>query len=179
MTKCAFLILWAMNLILLHQQRSIADSCLTKMKDTIIVKNKGQLYVSTSFKQLTNHHNDNGFNLNLSTKLNLSRTKTGNSSRSKQELNSELSFTKYIDSIIVVYDDEIEYTGNWEYQSLSILNTINLKIKSQFTNSYNYKYQSNGFNKVLSKKLFSPTLFSLGTGFNFKFDTFKIGRAHV
>ncbi len=159
-------------IILLSYQVTAMDSI-----DSVFIKNPDssktiksrQLYLSTNFQQIINFHNENNLNLDITARYNLSRTKTAYLYKTRQEINLELSFTKYIDSILEVRDDEIEIKSNWEFSNLKIVNAINIDVKSQLTNSYEYTFTKNEFIKVLSKQTFFPAILSIGTGFNFKF----------
>jgi len=158
-----------LNLILFPKNKNEKDSCNQSSVDSIESKMSGQLYITSKFKQFINFDYNNNLEYDISAKLNMTRIRNGNLQRSKQELISELSFTRYIDSITVVDEDLIEFTSNWEFRFKSILNTLNLKIKSQFTNAYEYVYFRNTFTKVLAKELFFPVSVSIGTGFNYTF----------
>ncbi len=170
MIKCSILLFILLNMILFQKDKFEIDSCTNPLTDSVKIKKNGQIYVTSKFRQISNYLDDTGQQFDLSIKLNLTRLKSNRWQRSQQELNSELSFTKYLDSITIVDEDMIDFNSNWEFKFKSLLNTINLKIKSQFTNSYEYIYRNNSFNKVLAKEFFFPITISIGTGFNFSFD---------
>lgn len=160
-------------LILLHLATYSAfgqgDTISISKIDSCKISKSGQFYFASNFQQLVNFHNDNNFNLDITTRASLARNKSTRSYRSKQETNIELSFTKYIDSIIDVRDDEIELKGNWEFQFINVVNSININIKTQMTNAYEYTFLKDEFIKVLSKQPLLPIIFNIGTGFNFDF----------
>ena len=170
MIKCSILRFLIINMILFQKVKYETDSCNQLMKDSIKSEKNGQLYITSKFKQISNYHYDTGLEYDFSIKLNLARIRYGKLQRSKQELISELSFTKYVDSITEVNEDMLEFTGNWEFKMKSVLNTLQLKISTQFTNSYEYVYFNNSFNKVLAKELLFPVTVSLGTGLNYTFE---------
>lgn len=170
MIKCSILLFALLNMILFRNVNNEKDSCSQFIQDSITTKKSGQLFITSKFKQIINYHDDTGLDFDFSIKLNLIRVRNGKFQQSKQELISELSFTKYVDSITEVNEDMIEFTSNWEFRAKSVLNTIHLKIVSQFTNSYEYIYSNNSFNKILAKEFLFPVTVSLGVGLNYTFE---------
>lgn len=144
------------------------DSTMHSKSDSEKVINSRQLYIAANFQQLINFKNNNNLNFDISTRYNQNRNKTGPLHKTRQELNVELSFTKYVDSIIEIRDDAIEMKSNWEFHSLKVVNALNLELRSQFTNSYEYTFTKNELIKALSKETLFPAVICLGTGFNFK-----------
>lgn len=145
------------------------DTASTIKKDSTKIINTRSFYLATNFQQLINFHNTNNFNLDITSRVNLTRNKSVSNYRSKQEANIELSFTKYIDSIVEISDDVLELRSNWDFQFKDVKNAININIKSQMTNSYDYIFIQNELMTVLSKQPLFPAIFNLGTGFNFTF----------
>lgn len=153
---------------------AIPDTLSAFTSDSLKATKSGQLYLATNFRQLQNFHNDNNYNLNFIGKLNLNRDKISSIYKSKQEFIADIALTQYIDSVLEVEQDEIEFNTNWDFVQRSWLSTININIKSQLTNSTEYVFIKNEFIKVPAKLSFIPFIISLGTGFNYNLDN-KIG----
>jgi hypothetical protein len=144
------------------------DTTSISKQDSTKTIHSRSVYIATNFQQLINYRDDTNFSFDLTSRINLHRNKSALAYRSKQELNIELSFTKFIDSIVDVREDEMEIKSNWEFRIRNYLNSINFSIKTQMTNDYDYTFIKGDFLKLLSKQPFLPAIFNLGTGFNLK-----------
>ncbi|MFZ7114894.1 MAG: hypothetical protein ACO1G9_05905 [Bacteroidota bacterium] len=168
MNRCVYSFLISILLPCYSFAWNTVDSTMNSKSDSEKVINSRQLYIAANFQQLINFKNNNNLNFDISTRYNQNRNKTGPLHKTRQELNFELSFTKYVDSIIEIRDDAIEMKSNWEFHSLKVVNALNLELRSQFTNSYEYTFTKNELIKALSKETLFPAVICLGTGFNFK-----------
>ena len=167
MIKCLFLVFLVSLIVHSLKAIDINDTSKVSKPDSVSIEKKGQVYLATNFQQLINFHNNTNINLDIMAKLNLVRNKRSTIYRSRQEFNAEIAFTKFVDSIIDIRDDEIEFKSNWEFRLRSFVNSININLKSQLTNSYQYTFIKNEFRNVKSKQPLLPFIVSIGTGFNF------------
>lgn len=169
MIKCILLILLTIKIIHSAGDTVRSDTCKVLSGDTIKREHQRQLFLTTQFNQIKNFHSKTNINADFTGKFNSVKKKHSGRNTSKQEFIAEICFTKYLDSIIVVTSDLLEFTGNWQYKGLSVLNTLNVNVKTQLTNSYDYFYYNNAFGKALSTQPLLPITINIGYGFNFSF----------
>jgi hypothetical protein len=136
-----------------------------------IVTNKFTGSLSSSF---TNSSNWKGTTFNsLSAALDLDFNRSRNTPRSTTLflLNSELGFTKFIDSIWNKYADKLNCNYIWKNKKRKIDHSCTFSFNAQMLNSYLHSYDPvlNKTNSEWTGSFFNPAKFEIGYGFGYSF----------